>query len=118
MHSTGNFNPPEANALEEKDAQEGDTIKLTCRYDLEIKGGEKLVFFWQKIDGREPDLIAVDDKIVSRGYTLDAQDGRYDLTILSANYVRDNGHYECKIKVADRGEVIHTKKYHVTILSK
>ena len=117
--STGNFVPPEGTALEEKDAQAGDRIKLTCRYDPAIKGGDKeFVSYWQKTNGKTPDVIAVNEKSLSNDYLLDVSDGKYDLTILSAHYDRDNGHFECKIKETGSGEVIQAKKYAVTILSK
>ena len=51
-------------------------------------------------------------------YSLEQSEGKYDLVIPSAQYDRDNGQFECKIKESGSDTVILAKAYVVTILSK
>lgn len=43
--------------------------------------------------------------------------GIYDLQILNVSYSRDNGRYECRIKLFGDGEVIYEDYYNLTVLT-
>lgn len=62
--------------------------------------------------------MAINGNSLSKDYALDVSEGKYDLVIPSAQYDRDNGQFECKIKEPGSGIEIHSKAYVVTILSK
>lgn len=107
-----------------KDALEGDTIRLACRYNPEIisssgSSGKEPAFYWQKTSVvKGQDVVAINGNSLSKDYALDVSEGKYDLVIPSAQYDRDNGQFECKIKEPGSGIEIHSKAYVVTILSK
>jgi len=108
-----------------KDGQEGDTIKLACRFDpssvlgsRSASSGKELAFYWQKTSVKGVDVVALNANSLSPDYVLEASEGKYDLVILSAQYDRDNGQFECKIKEPGSGVEIQSKAYVVTILSK
>ena len=108
------------NSIENKDAVEGETIKLACRYDPSVKSdGKELAFYWQKTNSRGlQDVVAINANSLSTDYVLEANDGKYDLMIITAQYERDNGQFECKIKEAGSGLAVQSKAYVVTILRK
>lgn len=108
------------NSIENKDALEGETIKLACRYDPSVKSeGKELAFYWQKTNARGlQDVVAINANSLSTDYVLESSDGKYDLMIISAQYERDNGQFECKIKEAGSGLAVQSKAYVVTILRK
>lgn len=101
------------------DALEGDTIRLACRYDPDtIKSRASLGFYWSKTSViKEQDVVAINAQSFSK-YSLEQSEGKYDLVIPSAQYDRDNGQFECKIKESGSDTVILAKAYVVTILSK
>lgn len=41
----------------------------------------------------------------------------YDLLISNASYDRDNGKFECKVKVGGSGTNLHEQKYSLTVLT-
>jgi hypothetical protein len=81
--------------------------------------GKALGFYWQKTSVvKGQDVVAINDQSFSKFYSLDASEGKYDLVIPSAQYDRDNGQFECKIKEPGSDHEIVSKAYVVTILSK
>lgn len=106
------------NSIENKDAVEGETIKLACRYDPSVRSeGRELAFYWQKTNSRGvQDVVAINANSLSTDYVLESNDGKYDLMIVTAQYERDNGQFECKIKEAGSGLSVQSKAYVVTIL--
>lgn len=108
------------NSIENKDAVEGETIKLACRYDPSVRSeGKELAFYWQKTNARGlQDVVAINGNSLSTDYVLESSDGKYDLMIITAQYERDNGQFECKIKEAGSGLAVQSKAYVVTILCK
>lgn len=112
--------PSAENSIENKDAVEGETIKLACRYDPSVRSeGKELAFYWQKTNARGlQDVVAINANSLSTDYVLQSSDGKYDLMIITAQYERDNGQFECKIKEAGSGLAVQSKAYVVTILRK
>ena len=45
-------------------------------------------------------------------------EGIYDLTLTSATYNRDNGHFECRMKEGVTGNELHSKSVDLTVLLK
>lgn len=107
-----------------KDAQEGETILLECRFDPSLLGrdADKAVYYWhrtnQGLSKTEP--AAINDSPLDRNYRVDfsPEAGRYDLRVDRANYERDNGLFQCKIVIGGTGTVLKEANYLVTILSK
>lgn len=112
----------ERSGAETKDALEGDTIRLACRYNPSVRRSSKeLVFYWQKTTTTKgQDLAAINSNTLVEDYVLESSplEGKYDLIISSANYDRDDGFFECKIKETGSGIEIQSTSYSVTILSK
>ena len=46
------------------------------------------------------------------------EEGKYDLHIQKANYDRDNGQFECRMKEGGTGNVLHSKSVELTVLLK
>ena len=44
------------------------------------------------------------------------EEGRYDLRINKANYDRDNGQFECRMKEGGTGNELHSKSVELTVL--
>ncbi|KAL1139642.1 hypothetical protein AAG570_006620 [Ranatra chinensis] len=45
------------------------------------------------------------------------EEGRYDLHISNVSYARDDGKFECRLKVSGTGKDIHSQSYQVTVLT-
>lgn len=45
------------------------------------------------------------------------RNGIYDLEIKNASYSRDNGRFECRIKVKGTGADLHSQYYNLTVLT-
>lgn len=112
-----------APVAENKDAIEGETIRLPCRFNPNLvrHSNHELVYYWQKTTSKGgKDVAVVNANTLVKEYVLESQpqEGRYDLRIDSAQYDRDNGQFECKIKEAGSGTEVLSVTYVVTILSK
>jgi echinoid protein len=44
-------------------------------------------------------------------------EGRYDLHISNVSYARDDGRFECRLKMSGTGKDIHSQAYQVTVLT-
>jgi len=104
---------------------EGETIRLPCRFNPSLirHSTNELVYYWQKTTTSSKgskDVAAVNSNSLVKEYVLESQshEGRYDLRIDAAQYDRDNGQFECKIKESGSGTEILSVTYVVTILSK
>ena len=105
-----------------KDAVEGETIRLDCRFNPQLLGTnpKKLIFYWHRTNNVKTDPVAINENPLESDYTVDynTNEGKYDLLIKKAQYNRDNGQFECKIKEAGNGAEVISLSYVVTILSK
>lgn len=103
-----------------KDTIEGETIVLDCRFDPSQLGNSKLIFYWHRTNHKKTEPVALNETPLSNDYKIEYSpiDGRYDLTIHKAQYDRDNGMFECKLKEVGSGTEIKSVSYIVTILSK
>lgn len=108
---------------ENRDAVEGETIRLACRFNPQLLGTsnrDSLIFYWHRTNNKKSEPVAISEKALHTDYAVDHQphEGKYDLIISQAQYDRDNGHFECKIQEPGSGVVIKSVSYLVTILSK
>ena len=103
-------------SLEAKQSHEGDQVTLSCRYDANIKSaGKVLAFYWLKSETQGlTDVVAINSNSLSPGYEPESSDGRYDLTIVSVEFPRDNGYFVCKIKEVGTGLTVQSKGYVLT----
>ncbi len=105
-----------------KDAVEGETIRLDCRFNPQLLGNNpnKLIFYWHRTNNKKTDPVAINENPLDTDYSIEHNtiEGKYDLLIQRAQYDRDNGQFECKIKEAGNGAEIKSLSYVVTILSK
>lgn len=106
-----------------KDAVEGETIRLDCRFDPNLLDlSDKFIFYWHRTSNRGTDAVAFKETALDKDYNVEysPNEGKYDLLISHAQYDRDNGKFECKIKKASTIEVgieVKSVSYTVTILS-
>lgn len=105
------------------DIREGQQIVLKCRFnldDLKSQGFTKPTPLWRKKDRSKADVVTFNEEFYDPLYTLnfDLVGGRYDLTIKSAIYDRDNYRFECAIKQSGTGREYIASSFIVTILSK
>lgn len=105
-----------------KDALEGDTIRLDCRFNPQLLdlNTAKLIFYWHRKNHQKTDPVAINENPLESDYQIEynKNEGKYDLVIQKAQYDRDNGQFECKIKEAGNGAEVKSRIYMVTILSK
>lgn len=103
-----------------KDTLEGETIRLDCRFNPQLFDvhGKKLVFYWHRHNHLRNDPVAIDEHTLESDYKIEysKREGKYDLIIQKAQYDRDNGQFECKIKEAGSGTEVKSTAYTVTIL--
>lgn len=104
-----------------KDALEGETIRLDCRFDPDLldSNSNKLIFYWHRKNHLRTDPVAINENPLEIDYLIEysTKDGIYDLIITKAQYDRDNGQFECKIKEAGNGAEVLSRSFTVTILS-
>lgn len=112
----------DSRVAENKDAVEGETIRLACRFNPSLlrHSGHELVYYWQRTNKKSTDVAAINTNTLVKDYVLESlpHEGKYDLRIDAAEYDRDNGLFECRIKEAGSGTEILSMSYVVTILSK
>ncbi|OTF79535.1 hypothetical protein BLA29_006982, partial [Euroglyphus maynei] len=107
-------------AIITKDALEGETIRLDCRYNPRLLdlNSNKLIFYWHRKNHLKTDPVAINENPLEIDYLIEynTDEGIYDLIIKKAQYDRDNGQFECKIKEAGNGAEVKSRSYLVTIL--
>lgn len=105
---------------ENKDAVEGETIRLACRFNPSLLQDKEVVYYWQRHNKNGQDVQAVNEKTFEPDYKLEyiPHEGKYDLIISAASYDRDNGNFLCKIKKHGKEMELNSVNYLVTILSK
>ncbi|XP_046591398.1 hemicentin-2 isoform X1 [Neodiprion lecontei] len=105
----------QALAAEEKqmDTEEGATILLPCRF---TPPSQKATYFWLRHAHDQHDNVAVSENSLATDYELfnKPEEGKYDLKIRNVSYERDNGKFECRVKVGGTGADLH---YEVTTLT-
>ena len=45
------------------------------------------------------------------------EEGRYDLHISNVSFARDDGRFECRLKMSGTGKDIHSQVYNITVLT-
>lgn len=97
------------------DTHEGSTVLLQCRFP---PVRENATCFWLTHTNNVHDNAAIDDKSLSPNYRVDMNliEGRYDLEIRDVSYERNNGKYECRVKVSGSGVNLYHKNVTLTVL--
>ncbi|KAK0178706.1 hypothetical protein PV327_007569 [Microctonus hyperodae] len=97
------------------DTQEGSTVLLKCRFQPVHKSA---TCFWLTHTNNDHDNAAIDGKPLSPNYrvNMDLSQGIYDLEILNVSYERNNGKYECRVKVDGSGVNLYHKNVTLTVL--
>jgi echinoid protein len=118
--TTGVWSQQFSETTSNKDAVEGETIRLDCRFNPQLLGNNpnKLIFYWHRTNNKKTDPVAINENPLDTDYSIEHNtiEGKYDLLIQRAQYDRDNGQFECKIKEAGNGAEIKSLSYVVTIL--
>lgn len=102
-----------------KDALEGETIRLECRFSPQLDTNPKqLIYYWHRKNNQRTEPVAIGHNSLDSDYQVEFEpnDGRFDLMIQRAQYDRDNGQFECKIKESGSGTEVKSRTYLVTIL--
>ncbi|XP_066600673.1 hemicentin-2 isoform X2 [Prorops nasuta] len=96
------------------DTHEGSTVMLQCRF---TPPRENVTCFWLTHTNNNHDNAAIENKSLSPNYKvfMNLEEGRYDLQIRNVSYERDNGKYECRVKVSS-GQDLHRKYITLTVL--
>nr|XP_050865730.1 hemicentin-1 isoform X2 [Vespula vulgaris] len=97
------------------DTHEGSTVQLQCRFE---PPKENVTCFWLTHTNNNHDNAAIENRSLSPNYNvfMNLEEGRYDLQIRNVSYERDNGKYECRVKVSSTGMDIHRKYITLTVL--
>ncbi|XP_072757325.1 contactin-2 isoform X2 [Anoplolepis gracilipes] len=97
------------------DTHEGSTVQLQCRFP---PPRENVTCFWLTHTNNNLDNAAIENRSLSPNYKvfMNLEDGRYDLQIKNVSYERDNGKYECRVKVSSTGTDLHRKYITLTVL--
>ncbi|XP_014210326.1 hemicentin-1 isoform X2 [Copidosoma floridanum] len=97
------------------DTHEGSTVKLQCRFGAPRVNA---TYYWLTHTNDRHDSAAVEQTPLAPYYTvyMKPEEGRYDLEIRNVSYERDNGKYECRVKVSGTGENIYHKNVTLTVL--
>ncbi|XP_074101968.1 hemicentin protein echinoid isoform X1 [Cotesia typhae] len=97
------------------DTHEGSTVMLKCRFPPVQKNATS---FWLTHTNNVHDNAAIDDKALSPNYNvfMDLSQGIYDLKILNVSYERNNGKYECRVKMTGSGENLFHRNVTLTVL--
>lgn len=105
-----------------KDALEGDTIQLECKFDPTLikDNTNQYIFYWHRKNHQKTEPVAIGGSSLEFDYKVNFNMmlGIFNLRIDRAQYDRDNGQFECKIKESGTGTEIKSRVYIVTILSK
>lgn len=99
----------------EVDTNEGSTVLLECRFQPVRQNAR---CFWLTHTNNHHDNAAIDGTALSPNYRvdMDLNAGRYDLEIRNVSYERDNGKYECRVKVSGSGINLYHKNVTLTVL--
>jgi echinoid protein len=97
------------------DTHEGSTVILQCRF---APPRENATFFWLTHTNNMHDNAAIEQTALAPYYRvfMRPEEGRYDLEIRNVSYERDNGKYECRVKVSGTGENLYHKNITLTVL--
>lgn len=98
------------------DTHESSTVLLQCRFPPIT---EKATFFWLTHTGNNAhDNAAIESTALAPHYRvfMRPEQGIYDLEIKNVSYNRDNGKYECRVKVSGTGENLYHKNITLTVL--
>ncbi|GIY27737.1 hemicentin-1 [Caerostris extrusa] len=106
---------------EGRDVVEGQSTRLPCRFNQYRP--EKIAIYWIRTNTENPDIITMNNASHSDNlYKVDFKpdEGRYDLTILRAEYDRDNCHLQCRFKDLSNGSGGYTviASFAVTVFNK
>lgn len=97
------------------DTHEGSTVLLQCRFP---PVRDNATCFWLTHTNNIHDNAAIDDKSLSPNYRVDMNllEGRYDLEVRDVSYERNNGKYECRVKISGSGVNLYHKNVTLTVL--
>lgn len=97
------------------DTKEGSKVLLQCRFP---SVRENATCFWLTHTNNVHDNAAIDNKSLSPNYRvyMDLKKGQYDLEINNVSYERNNGKYECRVKVSGSGVNLYHKNVTLTVL--
>lgn len=100
------------------DTREGEDVTLKCRFN-EHYSDREYSYYWARQSLNKYDNVAIKADTFNQNYKIDYRPdkGIYDLQILNVSYSRDNGRYECRIKLFGDGEVIYEDYYNLTVLT-
>ncbi|XP_073977737.1 contactin-2-like isoform X4 [Rhodnius prolixus] len=103
---------------EARDTREGEDVTLECRFSPQLTAMQP-AYFWVRTNRRDHDNVAIQGTPLDVNYRLDfrPEEGRYDLHISNVSYERDDGKFECRLKVSGSGKDIHSQAYQLTVLT-
>lgn len=99
------------------DVQEGDRVKLECRFSAEL-AQKASTLYWIRTNRNGHDNVAIGETPYQAKYSVDYRptEGVYDLTIQDATYDRDNGQFKCQMKEGGSGLELHSVTIGLTVL--
>merc|ERR1719220_3233515 len=99
------------------DVVSGNGITLQCRFDPALSQ-KKSSLYWIRSNRRNHDTAAIGETAFDQDYSIEQSrlEGRYDLAISDADYDRDNGKFECRIKEDGTGVELFTQTVALTVL--
>uniref|UniRef100_A0A1B6H4Y3 Uncharacterized protein n=3 Tax=Proconiini TaxID=565685 RepID=A0A1B6H4Y3_9HEMI len=100
------------------DTREGEDVNLECRFPPHL-ATQQATFYWLRTNKRGHDNVAISTAALDPNYRVDLRpdQGRYDLLISNASFDRDNGQFECRLKVVGSGKDLHSQSFTVTVLT-
>ncbi|XP_054261719.1 hemicentin-1 isoform X2 [Macrosteles quadrilineatus] len=101
-----------------QDTREGEDVNLECRFPPHL-ATQQATFYWLRTNKRGHDNVAISSSALDPNYRVDLrpEQGRYDLLISNASFDRDNGQFECRLKVVGSGKDLHSQSFTVTVLT-
>lgn len=102
---------------EARDVVEGESLRLSCHFNPAL-ASRNLLYYWFRTNRHGKDNAAISGSALDSHYSVEyyPAEGRYDLLISRAQYDKDNGHFECKLKEGGSGADVHNAAYEVTVL--
>ncbi|XP_064463454.1 protein turtle homolog B-like [Ornithodoros turicata] len=99
------------------DVKEGKALELRCKFNPAL-ASRNILYFWVRTNTEGTENAAISGSALFPHYTVDFEptEGRYDLLISRAQYEKDNGRFECRLKEAGSGLDVHSSGYQVTVL--
>ncbi|XP_058789881.1 hemicentin-1 isoform X2 [Phymastichus coffea] len=97
------------------DTKEGATVNLPCKFPPPTVNA---TFFWLTHTNGAHDNAAIEQTALAPHYRVHMHPdrGEYNLQIRNVSYSRDNGKYECRVKVSGTGENLYHKNITLTVL--